>query len=124
MLAGLLKWPQATFASEVKVLQSKGELEVCREVDGGLERIAVKLPAVLTTDLRLNEPRYATLPRIMKAKRTKIEQLKLTDLPNYKDEPAQLEVVEVNEPPTRAPGVMVKSVAELVSKLRNERKVI
>ena len=124
MLAGMLKWPQATFASEIKVLNEEGALEVCREVDGGLERIAVRVPAVVTTDLRLNEPRYATLPRIMKAKRAQIEKLTPSDLPDLTDSSPQVEIIEVNEPPKRAAGVMVKSVAELVEKLRNERKVI
>ena len=124
MLAGLLKWPQATFASEVHLSNDSSEAEVHREVDGGIERISVQLPAVMTTDLRLNTPRYPTLPRMMKAKREPIETLTLADFPHLENHPAQLDVTEVTEPPKRMQGVMVDSVNELVSKLRNERKVL
>ena len=124
ILAGLLKWPQATFASQVKIVKGGTALEVHREVDGGLECLSVQIPAVVTTDLRLNEPRYATLPRIMKAKREKIESLDLSDLPDLAAASPQVEVVRVEEPPKRSRGTMVQSVQELVSKLRNERKVI
>jgi electron transfer flavoprotein beta subunit len=109
MLAALLGWPQGTFASKLKV--SADEIEVTREVDAGLETLMLKLPAVVTTDLRLNEPRYASLPNIMKAKKKPIDQVKP-------------EALRVEEPAKRQAGVKVGSVAELVAKLRNEAKVI
>src|SRR5262245_48865131 len=120
MLAALLEWPQATFASKVKV--AGDELEVTREVDGGLETVAVKLPAVGTTDLRLNEPRYVTLPNIMKAKKKTLDVVKPQDL--GVDLSPRLKTLKVEEPSKRKAGVVVKSVDELVAKLRNEAKAI
>jgi len=120
MLAALLEWPQATFASKVKV--AGDELEVTREVDGGLETVAVKLPAVVTTDLRLNEPRYVTLPNIMKAKKKTLDVVKPQDL--GVDLSPRLKTLKVEEPSKRKAGVVVKSVDELVAKLRNEAKAI
>ncbi len=120
MLAALLGWPQGTFASKVTVEGDK--LTVTREVDGGLETVALNLPAIVTTDLRLNEPRYASLPNIMKARKKLIETMKPADL--GVDPTPRLTVVSVAEPPKRRAGVKVSSVAELVSKLRNEAKVI
>ena len=120
MLAALLGWSQATFASKVKI--SGDAAEVTREVDGGLETISVKLPAVVTTDLRLNEPRYVTLPNIMKAKKKPLETLTPEAL--GVDVAPRLKTLRVQEPPKRSAGKLVKSVAELVEKLRNEAKVI
>jgi electron transfer flavoprotein beta subunit len=120
MLAGLLGWAQGTFASKLTV---EGEqIRVKREVDGGLETVLLKLPAVITTDLRLNEPRYASLPNIMKAKKKPIEPLTPDAL--GVDPAPRLKVLKVVEPPKRKSGVRVKTVAELVEKLRNEAKVI
>ena len=120
MLAGLLGWAQATFASRVEV---EGEgATVTREVDGGLETIAVALPAIVTVDLRLNEPRYASLPNIMKARKKPMETLSLGDL--GVDVTPRLTTLRVSEPPVRKGGVTVGSVAELVSKLRSEARVI
>jgi electron transfer flavoprotein beta subunit len=121
MLAALLGWSQATFASKL-VINGDGTANVTREVDGGLETIKVKLPLVMTTDLRLNEPRYASLPNIMKAKKKPIEQL--TPQALNVDPAPRLKTLNVVEPPKRKSGVKVKSVAELVDKLRNEAKVI
>lgn len=120
MLAGLLGWAQGTFASKVAI--ADGKAEVTREVDGGLETVALSLPAVVTTDLRLNTPRYASLPNIMKAKKKPIETLKAADL--GVDIAPRLKVVKVEEPPKRQGGIKVGSVAELVDKLKNEAKVI
>ncbi len=120
MLAALLGWPQATFASKVELRD--GEAVVSREVDEGIERVAVRLPAVVTTDLRLNEPRYASLPNIMKAKRKPIDTLTPEEL--GVDVAPRLKTLKVEEPPRRKGGVKVASVAELVEKLRNEAKVI
>jgi electron transfer flavoprotein beta subunit len=120
MLAALLGWPQGTFAS--KVLVEGDGVTVTREVDGGLETIALTLPAVVTTDLRLNEPRYASLPNIMKARKKKIETVKPADL--GVDPTPRLTVLKVAEPPKRKAGHKVASVAELVAKLRTEAKVI
>jgi electron transfer flavoprotein beta subunit len=120
MLAALLGWAQATFASKVKV--SGDTAQVTREVDGGLETISVKLPAVVTTDLRLNEPRYVTLPNIMKAKKKPLEMLTPETL--GVDVAPRLKTLKVQEPPKRSAGKLVKSVTELVEKLRNEAKVI
>lgn len=120
MLAALLGWSQATFASKVDV--NGAVAKVTREVDGGLETIAVKLPAIITTDLRLNEPRYATLPNIMKAKKKQLDLMKPVDL--GVDVTPRLTTLKVVEPPKRKGGVMVKDVAELVAKLKNEAKVI
>jgi electron transfer flavoprotein beta subunit len=120
MLAALLNWSQATFASKLKV--SGDAAEVTREVDGGLETISIKLPAVVTTDLRLNEPRYVTLPNIMKAKKKPLETLTPETL--GVDVAPRLKTLRVQEPPKRSAGKIVKSVQELVENLRNEAKVI
>ena len=120
MLAGLLGWSQATFAS--KVTKGEGALTVMREVDTGAETITVKLPAVVTVDLRLNTPRYASLPNIMKAKKKALETIPATDL--GVDVTPRLKTVKVMEPPVRKGGVMVENVAALVAKLRQEAKVI
>jgi electron transfer flavoprotein beta subunit len=120
MLAGLLGWPQGCFASKLTV--EGDNLRVKREVDGGLETVLLKLPAIVTTDLRLNEPRYASLPNIMKAKKKPIEALTPEAL--GVDPSPRLKVLKVVEPPKRKAGQKVKSVAELVEKLRNEAKVI
>jgi len=120
MLAALLGWPQATFASKLKIQGDKAE--VTREVDGGLETISVKLPAVLTTDLRLNEPRYVTLPNIMKAKKKTLEVLKPDAL--GVDVAPRLKTLKVEEPPKRKAGVKVPDAKTLVQKLRGEAKVI
>jgi electron transfer flavoprotein beta subunit len=120
MLAALLGWPQATFASKVTI--EDGKATVTREVDGGLETVALQLPAIVTTDLRLNEPRYVTLPNIMKAKKKPLETVKPADL--GVDVAPRLKTLKVSEPPKRSAGIVVKSVEELVSKLKNEAKVI
>ena len=120
MLAALTGWSQATFASKVEF--NDGGLKVTREVDSGLESIQVALPAVLTTDLRLNEPRYAKLPNIMKAKKKPLDIIPLAD--TGVSIATGLKTVEVNEPEQRQAGVIVSSVAELVDKLKNEAKVI
>ena len=120
MLASLMDIPQATFAS--KVVVADGKATVTREVDGGLETIALSLPAVITTDLRLNEPRYVTLPNIMKAKKKVIDIVKPEDL--GVDIAPRLKTIKVEEPPKRSAGVMVADVAALVEKLKNEAKVI
>ena len=120
MLAALLGWAQGTFAS--KVAPADGRLEVTREVDGGLETLSIALPAVVTTDLRLNEPRYASLPNIMKAKKKPIETLTPDSL--GVDPAPRLVTLKVAEPAKRLAGVKVKDVAELVDKLKNEAKVI
>ncbi|CEI94290.1 hypothetical protein G6F70_002087 [Rhizopus microsporus] len=120
MLAGLLKWPQATFASKVDI--NDKSLKVVREIDGGLETVSTKLPAVITTDLRLNEPRYASLPNIMKAKKKPLVKFTPEDL--GVDISPRLQTLKVDEPPKRAGGRKVESVDELVDKLRNEAKVL
>jgi electron transfer flavoprotein beta subunit len=120
MLAALLGRPQATFASKLKIAGDKAE--VTREVDGGLETIAIPLPAVVTTDLRLNEPRYVTLPNIMKAKKKPLETLKPDAL--GVDVAPRLKTLKVEEPPKRKAGVKVPDAKALVQKLRNEAKVI
>jgi len=120
MLAALLGWGQATFVSKLKI--ADGAATVTREVDGGLETIALKLPAVVTTDLRLNEPRYASLPNIMKAKKKPIEQVTPDSL--GVDVKPRLATLKVIEPPKRQAGKKLGSVAELVDKLRNEARVI
>src|ERR1700704_1665478 len=120
MLAALLGWPQATFAS--KIVISDGHAEVTREVDGGLETVAFKLPAVVTTDLRLNEPRYASLPNIMKAKKKPIDVMTPEQLGI--DVTPRLVTLKVEEPAKRQGGVKVGSVAELVDKLKDEARVI
>jgi electron transfer flavoprotein beta subunit len=120
MLAALLGWPQATFASKLKI--NGGKADVTREVDGGLETISIKLPAVVTTDLRLNEPRYVTLPNIMKAKKKALEVLKPEAL--GVDVAPRLKTLKVEEPPKRKAGVKVPDAKALVAKLKNEAKVI
>ncbi len=120
MLAALLGWPQATFAS--KVVVANGEAHVTREIDGGLETLAIKLPAIITTDLRLNTPRYATLPNIMKAKKKPLDVVTPEAL--GVDVTPRLTTLKVVEPPKRKGGVMVADVAALVDKLKNEAKVI
>ena len=120
MLAALLNWPQATFVSKIEIKDNF--LEVVREVDEGLETIEVNVPAVVTCDLRLNEPRYASLPNIMKAKKKPIEQLNASDLDV--DIKSRIEQIKVEEPPKRKSGIKVANVAELVQKLKNEAKVI
>src|SRR5213594_3203308 len=120
MLAALLGWSQATFASKVKI--SDGRAEVTREVDGGLETISITMPAVVTTDLRLNEPRYVTLPNIMKAKKKHMEVLKPDAL--GVDVAPRLKTLKVEEPPKRKAGARVHDARTLVAKLRNEAKVI
>jgi electron transfer flavoprotein beta subunit len=120
MLSSLLDWPQATFASKIDV--KDGKLEVVREIDEGLETIEITTPAIVTCDLRLNEPRYASLPNIMKAKKKPIEQLNASDL--GVDVAPKIQQIKVEEPPKRKAGIKVSSVAELVQKLKNEAKVI
>jgi electron transfer flavoprotein beta subunit len=120
MLAALMDIPQATFAS--KVTFADGTLRVTREVDGGLETISMALPAVITTDLRLNEPRYVTLPNIMKAKKKVLDIIKPDAL--GVDVTPHLKIVKVEEPPKRTAGILVADVAALVDKLKNEAKVI
>jgi electron transfer flavoprotein beta subunit len=120
MLAALANLPQATFASKVEVVD--GHANVTREVDGGLETLKVKLPAVITTDLRLNEPRYVTLPNIMKAKKKPMEIVKPADL--GVDVTSRIKTLKVSEPPKRSAGIKVPDVATLVSKLKNDAKVI
>ena len=120
MLSALLNWPQATFASKIEIKDKK--LEVVREVDEGLETIEINMPAVVTCDLRLNEPRYASLPNIMKAKKKPIEQISASDL--GVDTTPRVQQIKVEEPPKRKAGIKVASVAELVQKLKNEAKVI
>ncbi|OIQ70381.1 electron transfer flavoprotein subunit beta [mine drainage metagenome] len=120
MLAALLGWPQATFASKVEL--KDGAARVTREVDGGLETLQVKLPAVVTTDLRLNEPRYVTLPNIMKAKKKPLDTHKPAEL--GVDVAPRLKTLKVAEPPKRGAGVKVPDVATLVARLKTEAKVI
>ena len=120
MLAALLNWPQATFASKIEIKDKS--LEVTREVDEGLETIEVNVPAIVTCDLRLNEPRYASLPNIMKAKKKPLDQTSATDLGI--DTKPRIEQIKVEEPPKRKAGIKVANVAELVNKLKNEAKVI
>ena len=120
MLAALLGWPQGTFASKVEL--GEGRVKVTREVDGGLQTVDLALPAVVTTDLRLNEPRYAKLPNIMKAKKKPLDVLSPEEL--GVDITPRLKTLKVSEPPKRTGGVIVGSAAELVEKLRNEAKVI
>ena len=120
MLAALLDWPQATFASEVEI--AGGKAKVTREVDGGLQTIEVDLPAVITVDLRLNEPRYASLPNIMKAKKKPLDVKELALL--GADVSPRLKVLKVTEPPKRAGGIKVDTAADLVLKLKNEAGVL
>ena len=120
MLSALLNWPQATFASKIIIKDNK--LEVTREIDEGLETIEVNIPAIVTCDLRLNEPRYASLPNIMKAKKKPIDEFTAVDL--GVDVTPRVQQIKVEEPPKRKGGIKVTSVAELVQKLKNEAKVI
>jgi electron transfer flavoprotein beta subunit len=120
MLSALLNWPQATFASKIDV--KDGKLEIVREIDEGLETLEVNIPAIVTCDLRLNEPRYASLPNIMKAKKKPVDQLNASDL--EVDISPRVEQIKVEEPPKRKAGIKVANVAELVQKLKNEAKVI
>ena len=120
MLASLLSYAQGTFASEIKIEGNK--IDVTREVDGGLQTVSLNLPAVVTTDLRLNEPRYASLPNIMKAKKKPLEQINVADL--GVDIKPRIDQIKVEEPPKRKGGIKVANVAELVQKLKNEAKVI
>lgn len=120
MLAALLGWPQGTFASEIK--PADGKLSVTREIDGGLQTIRLAMPAIVTTDLRLNEPRYASLPNIMKAKKKPLDEKTPEDY--GVDVTPRLEIVKVSEPAAREAGVKVETVAELVEKLKNEAGVI
>ena len=120
MLSALLEWPQATFASKIDLEDKK--LKVTREIDEGLETIEINTPAIVTCDLRLNEPRYASLPNIMKAKKKPIEQMNASDL--GVDIAPKIQQIKVEEPPKRKAGIKVSSVAELVQKLKNEAKVI
>src|SRR3954468_11117410 len=120
MLAALLGWPQATFASKLEL--ASGGAKGTREVDGGLETLSIKVPAVITTDLRLNEPRYVTLPNIMKAKKKQLDVFKPEDL--GVDVTPRLKTLKVSEPPKRGAGIKVPDVATLVDKLKNEAKVI
>jgi electron transfer flavoprotein beta subunit len=120
MLAALLNLPQATFASKVSI--ADGKAQVTREVDGGLETVSISLPAVITTDLRLNEPRYVTLPNIMKAKKKQLDILKPEDL--RVDIAPRLKTIRVEEPPKRTAGIKVPDVASLIDKLKNEAKVL
>ena len=118
--SALLNWPQATFASKIDV--KDGKLEIVREIDEGLETIEVNIPAIVTCDLRLNEPRYASLPNIMKAKKKPVDQLNASDL--GVDISPRVEQIKVEEPPKRKAGIKVANVTELVQKLKNEAKVI
>ncbi|KAF9169940.1 hypothetical protein BGX21_009820 [Mortierella sp. AD011] len=120
MLAGLLNWPQATFASKVELAEKA--MTVTREIDGGVETIKTPLPAILTTDLRLNVPRYASLPNIMKAKKKPLAKLTVAEL--GVDVKPRLETLKVAEPPKRQGGKLVESVDDLVDKLKNEAKVL
>ena len=120
MVAALLNWPQATFASKIEIVDKIAK--VGREVDGGIENIEVNLPAVISTDLRLNEPRYASLPNIMKAKKKPINEIKVNDLGI--DIKQRLDILKVEEPSKRQSGIMLKTIEELVDKLKNEAKVI
>ncbi|MBT4769964.1 MAG: electron transfer flavoprotein subunit beta/FixA family protein [Rhodospirillaceae bacterium] len=124
MLAALADWPQATFASKVELMagENGGAVAVTREIDGGLDTVKITLPAIITTDLRLNEPRYASLPNIMKAKKKPVDQMSPEDL--AVDVTPRLTTLKVEEPPTRAAGIKVADVGELLDKLRNEAKVI
>ena len=120
MLAALLGWPQGTFASKLEINGKK--INVTREIDGGLETLGMELPAIITTDLRLNEPRYASLPNIMKAKQKPVEKITPNDL-NVEIK-QRLKTLKVTEPPKKTPGIKVGSVQELISKLHEEEKVI
>ena len=120
MIAALMGWPQATFISNITV--NGDSADITREIDGGLEKLTIKLPAVVTSDLRLNEPRYVTLPNIMKAKKKPLEIVKPDAL--GVDVTPRLKTLKVQEPPSRSAGVKVADVKELVAKLKNEARVI
>lgn len=120
MLASLLSWPQATYASKIET--QADHLLVTREIDGGLETLKVQLPAVVSTDLRLNEPRYASLPNIMKAKRKELQTIDLASMGLSLKQ--HIEVLKVNAPPIRSAGVKLSSVSDLVDKLKHEAKVL
>ena len=120
MLSALSGFSQASFAS--KVVKKEDFLEVTREIDGGLETIKISLPSIVTTDLRLNEPRYASLPNIMKARQKKIDNLKIEDLDV--DVKSRLTILKVNDPPVRKAGIMVKDIDDLIDKLKNQAKVL
>ena len=120
MLAALLDLPQGTFASEVEI--QDGKVQVTREIDGGLQTLSLTLPAIITTDLRLNEPRYASLPNIMKAKKKPLETISSSEL--GLDLTPRQNTLKVSPPPERAAGIMVESIDQLVDKLKNEAKVI
>ena len=125
MLAALLDWPQATFASKLDVSQellATGHIEVTREIDGGLETLNVELPAVISTDLRLNEPRYASLPNIMKAKRKPLDIIELQVLGLMLKK--HIEVLSVSAPTVRSSGIKVDSISDLIDKLKHEAKVL
>ncbi|KAF9158342.1 hypothetical protein DFQ27_006296 [Actinomortierella ambigua] len=122
MLAGLLNWPQASFASKIELAEADKTITVTREIDGGLETIKAPLPAIVTSDLRLNTPRYTSLPNIMKAKKKPLKVIKLADL--GLDTKARFEVLKVSEPAKRSGGKIVESVDELLDKLKNEAKVL
>eukprot|EP00928_Gymnodinium_smaydae_P088753 TRINITY_DN727_c0_g4_i1.p1 TRINITY_DN727_c0_g4~~TRINITY_DN727_c0_g4_i1.p1 ORF type:complete len:256 (-),score=72.45 TRINITY_DN727_c0_g4_i1:219-986(-) len=122
ILAGLMGWPQAGGASEVTVADSKDSLSVAKEVDSGIQTVRIPLPAVVTADLRLNEPRYATLPNLMKAKKKPMEVIDVTTM--GVDLQPRLQVLKVEEPPARAGGKKVESVDDLIDKLKNEAKVL
>ncbi|MDH3335512.1 MAG: electron transfer flavoprotein subunit beta/FixA family protein [Rhodospirillaceae bacterium] len=122
MLSAMLGWPQGTFASKVEITAGGNDIQVTREIDGGLETVSLKMPAVVTTDLRLNEPRYASLPNIMKAKKKPIDTIPVSE--TGVDTAPRLETLKVEEPPQRTAGIKVTSVGELVEKLKNEAGVI
>lgn len=123
MVAGLLGWSQSTFAAAVNVNDNKTTGTVDRETDNGTEKITIKIPVVITTDLRLNEPRYATLPNIMKAKKKPIEIIPSESLSSIDFKPRNI-IIKVDEPPVRKAGIIVDNVDTLIDKLKNEAKVI
>lgn len=122
LLAGLLNWPQITYASKTTFLDNQQKIEVVREVDGGLETLEATLPCVITTDLRLNEPRYPTLPNIMKAKQKPIEVIQFSDLGMVHD--LRLKKISIKAPEARKPGIKLQTIEELIDKLKNVEKVI
>ena len=125
LLAGFLDWPQGTFASKILPDLDRRTVEVTREIDGGLEKVLLRLPAIITTDLRLNEPRYATLPNIMKARKKSIEVETMQSLNlNDSDIASRIDVLEVTEPSKRKAGIKVQTVQELIDRLRNEAGVL
>jgi len=122
MLSQLLNWPQGLFASAINISAEKKSMEITREVDGGMQVVEMGLPAVISTDLRLNTPRFASLPNIMKARKKEIETIKLQDLVG--DLTSRLEILEVVDPPVRSSGIKVEDAQSLFNKLRNEKKII